>query len=70
MANADDKRTLLPLRRVARVLGLGERVLYNARDRGELDCYSICGRNYLRLSTARDWLARHRRPPGEPKDAS
>jgi hypothetical protein len=61
MRDADDDRVLRPLRQVARHLGLGERVIYNARDRGELDTFQISNRTYMRMRDARAWLERHRR---------
>jgi len=60
MRDTDDDRVLLPLRTVARRLGLGERVVYNARDRRELDTFQISNRYYVRLGEARAWLERHR----------
>jgi hypothetical protein len=58
----DDEQRLIPIRTAARYLALGDRVLYAARDRGELAVYQISNRSYLRLADARLWLERHRQP--------
>jgi hypothetical protein len=58
-----DGKVLIPLGRAAREIGLGQRVLYAARDRGEIETFEIARRSYVTLSTARAWLARHRRGP-------
>jgi hypothetical protein len=59
-----DGRLLVPLGRAAREIGLGQRVLYAARDRGELETFEIARRSYVALPAARAWLERHRRTSG------
>jgi hypothetical protein len=70
MAQLQKMEKLVTLRAAARHLGIGLRPIYVARDRGELTIYQFgtpwC---WVRLSEARAWLERHRRPPVRIVDA-
>jgi hypothetical protein len=59
-----DGRLLVPLGRAAREIGLGQRVLYAARDRGEIETFEIARRSYVALPVARAWLEARRRTGG------
>jgi excisionase family DNA binding protein len=70
MAHTHTTQQLVTLREAARHLGVGVRAVYRARDQGELVTYQFgtpwC---WVRLSEARAWLERHRRPPVRIEDA-
>jgi hypothetical protein len=53
---------LVPLRRAALCLGVGQRLVYEARDRNELPVYRFNSRwCWVRWADAVAWLERHRR---------
>jgi hypothetical protein len=56
---------LVTLRRAAELLGVGQRQIYQARDRGELSFYQFRSSwAWVRWGEARAWLERcHRRAP-------
>jgi hypothetical protein len=54
---------LVPLRRAALFLGVGQRLVYEARDRDELAVYRFNSRwCWVRWADAVAWLERHRSP--------
>jgi excisionase family DNA binding protein len=57
----------LTLRHASRRLGIGQRQLERARDRGELPVYVIGGWSRVNVDEVRAWLERCRHPTAAPE---
>ena len=63
MAVSAPVEPLVTVRRAARAVGVGRRVLFRAGEAGELPIYDPGGWARVRLSDVTAWLERQRRAP-------